>query len=358
MTAAAPSRDALADAFRTQARGCAMNGSPIYADLLARAAEDVAAGGIFTDLLARYRGTPMLDALPLRLLGHAHALVLDGRAPALARFYPSAGGAYEADGAYRALVALCEEHRDAFQEAAVSLRVQTNEVRRSAALAPCFLHVAARTRLPLRLREIGSSAGLNLVFDRYGYALGPHRLGDTAAQLVLEADWDGGAPDADAPLAIADRRGCDVAPFDVRDPEHRLRLASFVWPEQIERLERLRAALAIAQADPPPIDAAPAGAWVAEHVSPQDGVATVLFHSVMWWYVPEAERARITELMDAAGARATAAAPLVWLRMEGTRLEETDLRVRFWPSGEDVLLGHAHWHGAAIRWLERPPAAR
>lgn len=350
MTAEAPSRQTLVDAFRGQARGCTNAGSPIYAEFLERAADDVASGGLFADVVADYRGQPMLDALPLRLLGRAHALVLAGEAPALARFYPSAGGSYESDGAWRALRELIDTRRDVFRDAALRWRVQTNEVRRSAVLLPGFLRVAARTRLPLRIREIGASSGLNQYFDRHRYELGPHRWGDPRSALVIAADWDGPPPDLDAPLHVADRRGCDVAPIDLRDPAEQLKLQSFIWPEQLDRLERLRAAIAVVAADPPRIDAIPAGDWVEQHVVPEPGVATVLVHSVVWWYIPEAERDRIAKTMEQAAARATAAAPLAWLRMEGVKVEEAELRLRLWPNGDDVLLGGVHWHGAKVRW--------
>ncbi len=352
MTAAAPSHAELVDCFRTQARGCALTGSAIYAELLARAADDLARGGLFADLVSTYRGVPILDALPLRVLGAVHAMVLSGTAPTLAAFYPSAGGHFEAEAAFRALCDLCGAHRDALRDAAAALRVQTNEVRRSAVLVAGFLRVAARTGLPLRILEIGSSAGLNLLFDRYRYELGPHRWGDADSPLVLATSWEGAPPDLAAPLRVASRRGCDLAPFDVRDAAHRLRLESFVWPEQLDRLARLRAAIEIAMREPPAIDTAPAGAFVETQLTElPEGVATVLFHSVVWWYIPEAERARITHAMESAGANATRTAPLAWLRMEGATLEEAELRVRLWPDGEDALLARVHWHGAEIRWL-------
>lgn len=350
MSAAAPSRAALADAFRTQARGCEQTGSPIYAALLDRAAEDVSRGGVFADAVADYRGLPILDALPLRLLGRAHALVLAGEAPALARFFPSAGGTFEIEGAWRALVDLVGANAKLFREAATSWRVQTNEVRRSAVLLPGFLRIAARTGLPLRLREIGASAGLNQGFDRYHYELGPHRWGDPASPLCLATDWQGAAPELAAPLRVVERRGCDVAPIDLRDPAARVKLQSFIWPEQHDRLERLRTAIELVAADPPAIERSPAGEWVERHVVPERGAATVLFHSVVWWYVPEAERDRITAAMNAAGARATHEAPLAWLRMEGARVEEAELRLRLWPRGDDALLAAVHWHGAWVRW--------
>lgn len=350
MSEAALPPAALADAFRTQARGCEQTGSPIYAALLARAADDLERGGLFAEIAAAYRGQPILDAMPLRILGRAHALVLAGEAPSLARFFPSAGGSFEAEGAWRALVALVESKKALFADATTSWRVQTNEVRRSAALLPGFLRIAARTKLPLRLCEIGASAGLNQGFDRYRYQLGPHRWGDPASPLLLDTEWQGAAPDLSAPLRVAERRGCDVAPIDLGDPAERVKLQSFVWPEQHDRLERLRAAIALLAADPPAIERTPAGDFVERHVAPRAGVATVLFHSVVWWYIPEAERARVTAAMERAGERASADAPLAWLRMEGARVEEAELRVRLWPSGEDTLLAAVHWHGAWVRW--------
>lgn len=340
------------EAFRAQARGCADTGSPIYAELLRRAADDLAADGPFAALVSGYRGHPVLDALPLRLLGAVHDLVLAGRAPALAAFYPSAGGAFEPEGAWRALRALVVEQREGLEAAARERRVQTNEVRRSAALLGGFLRVARATGLPLRLREVGASAGLNLGWDRYRYELGPHRWGPPGAPLTLTSEWSGPAPDLRAAARVESRAGCDVAPLDVRDPEQRRRLESFVWPEQLDRLARLRAAVATVRADPPRLEAAPAGDWVARELSAQaPGVATVLFHSVVWWYLPEPERARIDATMREAGARATARAPLAWLRMEGARLDEAELRLLLWPGGADHLLARVHWHAAWIHWL-------
>ncbi len=346
----APEQHSLPDWFRAQGEQCAKMGSPIYAELLDRAAADLERGGPFADLVAGYRGHPALDALPFRIFGRVHALVLEGRAPGLARFYPSAGGAFEPEGAWRALLQVAGDERDSLREAAERGRVQTNEVLRSTALLPGFLRVASRTRLPLRLREIGASAGLNLLFDRYRFALGPHAWGDPGSALRLETAWEGAAPDLDARLRVADRRGCDVAPIDVRLPGERVRLLSYVWPDQCERLERMRAAMEIVSAEAPVLDTEPAGEWVAREVAPREGFATVLFHSVMWWYVPEEERARITRAMEAAGAAARPDAPVAWLRMEGANLDEAEIRLRLWPAGEDTLLGAAHYHGAWVRF--------
>jgi len=344
-------RGQLVDAFRMQARGCAQSGSPIYAELLGRVADDLSAGGLFAELVGGYRGNPVLDALPLRLMGALHFLVLTGDAPVLAGFYPSAGGRFEADGAWRALCEVAAARREELQAAAIGLRVQTNEVRRSAALLGGFLCIARATGQPLRLREIGASAGLNLVWDRYRYALGAHRWGEPQAAVLLTTDWSGRAPDVVASVRVASRAGCDVSPIDVRDPMQSTRLESFVWPDQLDRLALLRAAVQVVRAAPPQIESLPAGEWVDRELATlTPGETTVLFHSVVWWYLPETEQARIMQDVRTAGARARSDARLAWLRMEGASLEEAQLRLTLWPGGEDWLLARVHWHGRSVKW--------
>jgi hypothetical protein len=338
------------ESFRLQARGCAAAGSPLYAELLARAADDLEAGGVFAELVEGFEGHPVLLVLPLRVMGAVHRLVLAGRAPALAAHYPSAGGRFEAEGAWRALLEVARAHAPAIR-ARLGSNVQTNEVRRCTALLAGLLRVAAETGLPLRVREIGASAGLNLLFDRWRYELGTHRWGDPRAPLVLRAAWEGAPPDLDAPLRVASRAGCDVDPVDVTDAEDRLRLESFVWPDQPERLTRLRAALGAAQADPPRIERARAGDWVPrELVGRPAGEATVLVQSHVFWYLPEAERDALVREVRAAGERAGAERPIAWLRLEGTAQEEAELRLWRWPPGEDRLLARAHHHGTSVRW--------
>ena len=94
-----------------------------------------------------------------------------------------------------------------------------------------------------------------------------------------------------------------------------------------------------------------AAQFLADELSrPVPGVATVVFHSVVWWYIREAERAEIARLVDEAAARATPEAPLAWLRFEGATTREAELRLSLWPRGGDVLLGTAHYHGRWVKW--------
>ena len=88
------------------------------------------------------------------------------------------------------------------------------------------------------------------------------------------------------------------------------------------------------------------------------GVTRVLYHSVMWQYLPETTRRSITAAMEEAGSRATAQRPLAWVRLETNR--ETfrhELSVRYWPGGEEpVTLSEAHPHGAWIEWRGDAPS--
>src|SRR5215212_10897837 len=138
----------LAERFRWQARWCGTLGSPLYADLVARAAEDLEAGGPVWRSVEPYADQPATFTHHLRLMGATHRLALSGEAPALAAHYPSTGGDGDADAAWPALLDLLPVSLDR--------AVQTNEVGRSAALLGGFLTVADRTGLGLRLLELGA----------------------------------------------------------------------------------------------------------------------------------------------------------------------------------------------------------
>ncbi len=354
------------EAFRLQAEFCGKLGSPLYAELLARAAEDIERDGPVAAVLDGWSGNPVPDALVLRLMGAVHRLVLDGAAPELARYYPSAGGIADGVAAWEAFRRVVTAHAAALRPA-LDEHVQTNEVRRSAALLGGFLTVAAERALPLRVLEIGSSAGLNLAWDHYRYeiidaaagAAAPrHVWGDPGSAVTIRTYWQGPTDIFTAQAIVGSRAGCDVAPVDVTDARQVRLLESFVWPDQLERLAQLRAAIALARRAPPALARRGAAAWLEEQLAaPHDGVVTVVFHSIMWWYLSEEERGRVGDALAAAGARATARAPLAWLRLELMTVTDPDLRLTQWPGGREVLLGRADPHGRYVHWGDGEPAA-
>jgi hypothetical protein len=339
------------EAFQVQVASCTQLGSPLYAELLERARVDLRAGGVVARVLDGWTGKPVPDALPLRLLGAAHRIVLDGRAPRLAAHFPSAGGSPHWPAVWNALRDTLETHFDEVRRR-LGDQVQTNEVSRCAALLGGFLHVAGRTGLPLRLHEIGSSAGLNLFWDRYGYQQdGEHFWGRADSPVSIACEWHGRPAHLDAPVSVVARRGCDLTPVDICDPDQLRMLESFVWPEQLARLARLRAAAALAREDPPRLDRVSAAPWLsAQLAQPQPGCATVIFHSIMWWYLSEAERDAVVATITAAGERATAPAPVAWLRMELGGSLTPDLLLHLWPPGDEIVLGRANPHGSEVWW--------
>jgi hypothetical protein len=286
------------------------------------------------------------DAVALRLCGGLHFLARGGGAPDLASLYPPASLPEEA----ALWAALAPVLNDAGLPAWLDHAPQTNEVGRSAVLMGGLLVIADRFKLPLRLYELGASAGLNLLLDAYGYELGGLAAGDPASGVQLEPAWEG-PPPPQAAVTIAGRRGTDLNP--ARLPEDGDRLLAYVWADQPERLQRLEAALAIAAVSPPEVDRAGAAEWLEAQLAlePEPGVTRVVMHSVAFQYFDADSQNRVTAHIEAAGKRASTTASLAWLRYEqGPADGRPSLRLRTWPGGEH-LLAWAHPHGRSVQWL-------
>jgi hypothetical protein len=338
----------LDTALQLQAGACRHLGSPLYGDLLDALRADLGGGGPFERLVADWHGDPLRGFLPLRLLGAVHARVLAGAAPDLARFYPSAGGRPRMPDAYRALLELLESQRETLRPA-LERWPQTNEVRRCGASLAGFLWLARRFGRPLHVREIGASAGLNLLWDRFQYRLGPHRWGG-ASEVRVDCEWHGPPAPFDAAVGVASRAGCDLEPVDVGDPAQARALESYVWPDQIDRLTPLRAAIRMAQRQPARLERAPAADWLERELREAgDGELFVVLHSAVWIYLSDAEKERILALLRERGRRGPVALLGQEIPPRGHRVE---LRVRLWPGDQEIHLGYGHPHGRRVHWLE------
>lgn len=343
--------EAIAAAFERQIGWCDEAGSPFTARVLEAALADWRAGGALRELLPSWPGDPGADLLPLRVAGALHAMALDGSDAALAALYPPRCERFDAARGPAAVQQALRSQRD---RAADYLRVapQTNEIGRSAVLLGGFVEVAGRTGLPLATLEIGASAGLNQLWHRFRYELGTMQWGDPASPVTVRSRWQGAPPVLPARIEIASQAACDLAPIDLQRPGAAPRLMSYVWADQRERLERLRAAIALAQAGGPRVEAADALAWVRrELAAPRPGAATVLYHSMMWQYMPPTTRDGVRAAIAEAGARATVAAPLAWLALEPPEAGIVfELRLTWWPGGESRVLATSHPHGTWVRW--------
>lgn len=343
--------------FDAQAKACRALGSAFHATLCERLRDTLETTDVLRDFASRFEGDPVSTFFAVRLLGGIHAMVLGGDAAGLARHYPSSGGDGDAEAAAALLPAFVSDERERLRPWLASFP-QTNEVRRSAGLLPGFLEIARATGRPLRLLEIGSSAGLNQLWSsfHYTYENGAGDVvaewGDASSPVRLRSQFRGvGRPSFEEWPVVASRAGCDIAPLSVASAEDRLRLEAYVWPDQRHRLVNLRAAIEIARARDVSVERARAAEWLAHALeSTHDGVTTVIFHSIMWAYVPADERAAVAHCIEAAGARATADAPLAWLSLEDAS-PVTAVWLRVWPhSPAPRALAHAHPHVSWIDW--------
>ncbi|MFL5876670.1 MAG: DUF2332 domain-containing protein [Solirubrobacteraceae bacterium] len=327
----------IAATLRWQAGACEQLGSPLYAHLLARAADDVEAGGPCWTVLAGHEHDDRQSMPALRFMGAVHRLSLEGRAPKLAEVY--ARGRPDAWPAFRAAVA---EHVDDLR-AGMNRGVQTNEVARSAALLGGFLLVARTTGLPLRVLELGASAGLNLRWDAFRYEGEGRAWGDPASPVRLDY-----APPVDGAVTVVQRRGCDLNPLDPTTEEGRLTLLSYLWPDMHWRWELMRGALNTAARVPATVDRADAGDWLAARLAEPDGDrVTVIFHSIVMQYLSDAERERVEALIRGAGERG---ARMAWLRMEPDTAERAGVWLDLWPEGRHARIARAGYHGRPVEW--------
>jgi hypothetical protein len=281
-------------ALRLQREYVLAAGSPVAGLILQSVADDIVSGG---DLAAVLPASARFGDFPgLRLMACVHRLALERRAPRVALRLPTLGGIapqYASERmSFRAdVVRLLLDHVPEL-EASLARTPQTNEPGR-AALLRCALSRLDPTR-PVRLREIGASAGLN-----------------------LRADLLPGLPDLESgPLpSIVDRLGCDLDPVDAGTTEGRNVLTSFVWVDDVSRFERLRQALAIAAKAPARVVRQDAAGFCSS-LALAEGAATVLWHSAMWVYLDPSTRSSILASIESLGRRATPSSPLAHVSWE------------------------------------------
>ncbi|MEO9468609.1 DUF2332 domain-containing protein [Parasphingorhabdus sp.] len=339
-------------AFSNQIEYCRSNGAPVTGRVVEAIIGAIDETTTLGGRILGWEGNPLADALPLRVAGGFHALHLAGQHSELSAIYngdPSAARRAEQ------IVAQTIARDEAQLLPWLESPPQTNEAGRSSSYIAGLLWLTA-AGMPSRyeILEIGSSAGLNLMIDRYHYELSGVSVGAENAALSFEPEWEG-PPPPDARFAFDSIRGCDIAPVDLADPTQARRLTAYIWPEHTIRFDRMKKGIALVEQKPPQLEAANADDWMLEQLSrpQQSGVTRILVHSIVWQYIPKAGRERISQAMEEAGKRATAERPLAWLSLEANR--ETyrhELIARRWPDGgQPVKLGEAHAHGAWIKWL-------
>ncbi|MEL6877343.1 MAG: DUF2332 domain-containing protein [Pseudomonadota bacterium] len=343
--------DDFSAALDWQATHAFENGAPCTGRII-RALEAVAKGDTaVAKRMTNWPGLTLKDAMPLRIAGGLHHLLLSGADDRLAAVY---SGAITDQGEVDALVCAVVEAHDAALVPWFDGPPQTNEAGRSASIMAGLLWLAQRVPARFDMFELGASAGVNTMMDRYFYRLGQIEVGPANSPMRIAPEWRGvGSPPA-ADIEITAIRGCDVGPIDLSDADSALRLKSYIWPDANERMERIDAAIQLAGERAPNLMQMDAGDFAREQlVRPQEpGTTRVMFHSIMWQYMPAKTQSSITQAMEQAGAQATVEKPLAWVSLETDPATfRHELRVRYWPGGEqEICLAHAHPHGAWVEW--------
>ncbi|WP_415921571.1 DUF2332 domain-containing protein [Tateyamaria sp. SN6-1] len=337
-------------AFQDQSGTCTRMGSPLMGRILSILAETWDPNTRLGQKMATYQGDigPAGHSLPLRIAGGLHALVLRDQDPTLKAAYPPNT---VTDAVLRdAILGALRTHEDCLL-AWTDLPPQTNEVRRSAALIAMAHTALAYFDRPIMLSELGASGGLNLMWDHFALETGAGRFGPADAVVTLTPQWTGNAL-PDVRPNVVDRSGVDLNPLNPRDPDDLLRLTSYLWPDQPDRLARTRAAATVMSGHVAQGDAID---WLETRLDAQPaGQMHLIQHTVAWQYFPDAAQARGTALIEAAGARATPDSPLGWMQMETdgdtTGAVGAALTLRLWPGDITLHLGRADFHGRWITW--------
>ncbi|NVD45624.1 DUF2332 domain-containing protein [Altererythrobacter sp. HHU K3-1] len=346
----------IADAIRWQANHAEEAGAPattrvIRAQLAMIENEETATAR----RLANWHGPAVQDAVPLRIAGGLHHLLLSDTDRALEPVY---AGLTTDQGTVDEIVCDLAATYDNLLLPWLDTPPQTNEAGRAASIMAGLAWLTERLGKRFRLYELGASAGINTMMDRFRYDLGGVQYGAPGSPVVVEPEWRGDAPPS-GDVEIDSVFGCDLKPIDLTDPEQALRLKAYVWPEATERMARIDAAIRLAKEQPPLVARQSAGQFVTELLTEEQdsGVCRTLFHSIVWQYLSDYEQGVITEALEEAGRSATREKPLAWVRLETNR--ETfrhELTVRYWDGeagdGSPHLLAEAHPHGAWVNWLQ------
>ncbi|MEM1053569.1 MAG: DUF2332 domain-containing protein [Pseudomonadota bacterium] len=350
--------DDFAAAIEWQAEHAEINQAPCTARVIRALTKVINGETACARRMASWQGLTLKDAMPLRIAGGLHHLMLSGEDDRLARVY---SGQISDQGTIDRLVCELFEAHDTILLPWFDGPPQTNEAGRSASIMAGLLWLAQRVAPRFELFELGASAGVNTMLDRYHFRLGDTEVGPSGSPMQIEPEWRGGKgspPSPAANYAIISVHACDVAPIDLADPISALKLKSYVWPDAPGRMARIDAAVQLASEKPPALIQMDALEFVEHRLAAQQvpGTTKVMFHSIMWQYLPDASQAAITERFNAAGSQATPENPLAWVALEtDPKTFRHELKVRYWDGGagdgESYTLAFAHPHGAWVEWL-------
>ncbi len=292
---------------------------------------------------------------PNLLFGAVHYLLLGGSAHELREWYPALaqGDVRKPETLFPAFRDFCLAHRDRIERLIETRLTQTNIVRRCSALLPAFASVfEAGGRAPLALIEIGPSAGLNLQWNQYRYDYGEVVWGDPESRVLVPSELRGDVCLSPLPqdLPVAWRRGVDLNPIDIEDPDAIQWLRALVWPDHVGRQERLTHAIAVARESPPTLLAGDASVLLPEllEAAPGDMTLCVFGTHTLYQFPRDALIGTLKAMQAGAGAR-----PINFVSIEGTgdRCSELKLTRYRGSERETVVAARCCPHGRWLEWL-------
>jgi hypothetical protein len=317
-------------------------GSPISA----RLARGMADSPVALDILAEApHGQPAANIL----LAAVHFLLLGGADHPLRDHYPSVVETPVAGDPLPDFEDFCRSEHQTLMEIVSTRTVQTNEVRRCVALRPAIAHATAGAEA-ISLIEIGPSAGLNLLLDRYRYDYGGGLTsGPDDASLMLTTTRRAAGP---LPLELPPitwRTGIDLHPLDVQDDEDMRWARALLWPEQRERMERFDAAVSVARTDPPGLVTGDAVGQIGDLVAAAPaGTRVVVFHSFVVNQFTDTQRSLLRDALVDAGR------PIerISIEMLSRGAEAPEILHTRYDDGEhpSTQLGTTHHHGEWVSW--------
>lgn len=346
------SEDQVREAIRQTGDSCLALGSKFTARLCnimaSRLSRDNAVGAAVLNWQGDASNSG--DVLAMRLAGALHAIVLVGMDEDLARIYPPNPMQVDDDDFWKIIASSMTTHSENIIER-LQFAPQTNEVRRSVAIYAGLMALTREYEMPLVLSELGASAGLNLLCDQYEYQFASTRCGKSNSSVLLSPQLLGEIPDI-ANVQISERQGCDLNPLDIASDDDMNRLRSYLWPDQIERIERTGNAIDIGRSmfTRELVEKCDACKWLSKRLEQKhDGHVHVIFHSIAWQYFPANIQERCQKLIQDAGEYTQSNAPIAWLAIEADGGKGAAIRLKTWPGNMVKSLGRMDFHG---RWLD------
>lgn len=323
--------------------------SPLYERLSLGIARD-------PDLLAIAAHAAPGQPVPNLLFGAVHYLLLRGAQHPLRAFFPDLPDQNDDGDPSPAFRAFGLEHAVEIERLLETRLVQTAHVARCSLLLPAFQLVARRSgQKPLALVEIGASAGLNLLWDRYGYHYEGHPArGNRRSSLQLECELRGAyVPRLPVRMpAVAMRVGLDLNPIDVRDDDATLWLRALIWPDERGGAEKLAAALQLARHDLPELIAGDALQTLPGVLArAPDEALLCLYHTHTINQFPGEARHRFAAMIERHGLQRDLC--LISIEMLGDEHPRLDLTTYRDGVRTDELLAWCDAHGTWLQWLGR-----